>query len=331
MLHEWLSQIAGRRWPCVGFQKVSQTRQTSHFAAHVVHAPLICPVAAAQLIPCVCRQLFGLGRRLRSTRPRRWLRATDRGPRFDGVRLIHASANRPRTVWSGGIATLLAATLAFSGLSACDAEEPMPQRTDPVQSFVSVEIPDDATAVNARLREFFNDGTIAAQPNRFDPDDRLHLFEAVPARSPIELQWVQAPNDQALARRAEADPALQRYLGLEPRQRELDLYLFQPTGPHYWPSEYQHGQRELPFSTGFLVHLQPLPSGRTRIEIIEVLPQVLFGDKWAWTKHGVGFARVQDVRAVAPTTRDRLELLARILAALDQTKAEPSSRSSADQ
>lgn len=192
----------------------------------------------------------------------------------------------------------------------------MPQRADPVQEVVAAEVRGDTGTIHRRLVAFFNDGRASVPVNRFRPDDRLHLFEAVPAQAPPELQQVQAPGDHVLAHQAELDPALQRYLSLDRRQRERDLYLYQPTGPHYWPSEYQLHDRPLPFSTDFIVHLQPVDSGHTRIEVIELMPRVQLGEKWAFARHGVGIGRVEDVRAVAPTTRDRLELLARIVEAV---------------
>jgi hypothetical protein len=205
--------------------------------------------------------------------------------------------------------------LALFVLAACGAESP-PQRSDPVVAIVAAEVGGEVDAITARLREFFNDGTAWGQSNRFAIDDRLYVFKAVPVRSPAGLQQVQAPADAALARHADADPALQRYLERSRAQRGHDLYLYQPTGPHWWPSEYRQDGRVLEFSTHFIVHLQPLDAARTRIEVIEVMPRVRLGKKWAWSRHGVGFGRVDDVRMVAPTTRDRGQLLGRIVDAV---------------
>jgi hypothetical protein len=226
----------------------------------------------------------------------------------------HSSAAPFFESFSSILAKLLCAWALLS-VVACRSDVTL-QRDDPVLETVAAEVAGDIANVHVRLLAFFNDGSAEGAMNRFAPDDRLHRFEAVPARAPPALQRVQAPSDHSLAASAGRDPALQRYLVLASGQREHDLYLFQPTGPHYWPSEYRLDGSVLPFSTDFILHLRAVGVGRTRVEIIEVLPRVRLGRKWGFAKHGVGPSRVDDVRAVAPSTRDRVELLARLVEAL---------------
>ncbi|MBD8525625.1 hypothetical protein [Pseudomarimonas arenosa] len=201
-------------------------------------------------------------------------------------------------------------------MSAC--ADPLPvQRVDPVQDEVAADVPLSLSAVRAGLWTLFNDGRAAESPNRFPASDRLHLFEAVPLRAASQQQ-VGAPADHVLRQESALNPALRRYLGLSEEVRGQDLYLYQPTGPHYWDSEYVQDQRVLPFSCQFVVHLREAGADTTRIEVIEVMPQVVMGTKWAFARHGIGIERVPDVQRVAPTTRDRQQLLARILDHLAQ-------------
>lgn len=182
--------------------------------------------------------------------------------------------------------------------------------------FVTAEVQGPPHQVRQALAGFFNDGTAPpGAPNRFAPDDWLHSFYLYPARVPPGSQQLSLPDDFTLRHGAVDDPAMDRYLALDPSRRADDLYLYQPVARR-WTSEYRTRGEPVEFSCQFVLHLEPVGEDRTRIEVIEFQPQVWAGKKWAFTAHGVGFGKVSDIRRVPPTTRDRVKLLERITAAL---------------
>ncbi len=116
------------------------------------------------------------------------------------------------------------------------------------------------------------------------------------------------PRDDQIAANRQA---LARYLTLPAAAKREDLFLYDfsdaDDGRSYWLSEYYVGGRQVPFRCNFLIHLEPAGPTATAIEIFELSPRVWVGKKFSFEAHGPG--RYLDVRDVAPTTADRLELL----------------------
>lgn len=107
--------------------------------------------------------------------------------------------------------------------------------------------------------------------------------------------------------KADNNVALIRYARVGEAARTRDFFV---TGPFKdWYSEYSNKGKRLPFNTNFFIHLEPIEEARTRIEVIEYFPRVGAGSTLRLcTRHG-GPMLVRDVRPVAPTTRDRREML----------------------
>ena len=75
----------------------------------------------------------------------------------------------------------------------------------------------------------------------------------------------------------------------------------------YWVSEYYVADQQAPFRCNFLIHLESSTAAATRIEVLELSPRVWAGKKFSVEAHGPGTHL--DIRDVAPTTADRVELL----------------------
>jgi hypothetical protein len=65
----------------------------------------------------------------------------------------------------------------------------------------------------------------------------------------------------------------------------------------------------VPFRTDFLIHLEPVEEGKTRIEVIEYEPEVTVGANFHLCWRHLFPAVTPDARSVAPTTRDRRQML----------------------
>ncbi len=102
------------------------------------------------------------------------------------------------------------------------------------------------------------------------------------------------------------NPALERYSTLSPDARVWDVYLWSPDMP-YWHSEYRIDGKSAPFHTYFIVHLAPVDTSHTTVEIIEDKPTIQAGRKFSVDEHGT--VQKFDIRNVEPTTRDRELLL----------------------
>jgi hypothetical protein len=138
----------------------------------------------------------------------------------------------------------------------------------------------------------------------------LRTFKFFPAGDPM------FPDDYQLRAWTARDPELRAYVALPASARSKDVYLVEVTGDYYWLSEYRYGGRAVPFRCAFIVHLEPAGAGRTRVEVLEYLPEVWAGEKLGWSGHGgpiPGF--YHDIRVVAPTTMDRAAILRELAAA----------------
>jgi hypothetical protein len=101
---------------------------------------------------------------------------------------------------------------------------------------------------------------------------------------------------------------LQPYRSLSAADRVPDL-LIQDLGDNYWMSEYTSAAGPVKFHCGFILHFAP-EGEATRVEVYEMTPTVWPGEIWAMAAHGIGPARIHDLRFVEPTVTDRQHMLA---------------------
>jgi hypothetical protein len=103
-------------------------------------------------------------------------------------------------------------------------------------------------------------------------------------------------------------PSTESYASIEMQSRQTDFYLYEPTGDHYWHSEFYYKGEPARFRCGFIIHLEPVGPERTHIAIFEYQPVVWVGKRFdIWGHNGPGF--YNDIRQVEPTVSDRAELL----------------------
>ncbi len=115
------------------------------------------------------------------------------------------------------------------------------------------------------------------------------------------------PNRRLMELYLENNVGLSRYARLEDEARMRDFFVRAPYRD--WVSEYLKDGKQLPFSTDFLVHLEPIDDGRTRIEVIEYAPKVTVGTNFRLCGRHLFPEVTPDTRPVAPTTKDRQEML----------------------
>ena len=127
----------------------------------------------------------------------------------------------------------------------------------------------------------------------------------------------QFPADYQLSNYQE-DELLRRYLSIDVARRRLDFYLYDfsdaDNPKDYWTSRYYRGSEPVLFRCNFIIHHEPEGAGHTKVEIFEFAPRVWVGKKFGLERHGLGYHL--DIRNVAPTASDRVELLALLEEAL---------------
>jgi hypothetical protein len=116
------------------------------------------------------------------------------------------------------------------------------------------------------------------------------------------------PPDNILRENSRDDPAMERYLHLSSDARKNDISLINVGSE--WFSEYTANSKPVPFTCGFIIHLQEDGPAQTRVEVLEYDPRVRFGKVFVVGHAEAGFVR--DAKLVPPTTRDRVEMLVRI-------------------
>lgn len=120
------------------------------------------------------------------------------------------------------------------------------------------------------------------------------------------------------------NPALSRYAGLGKTAWKQD-FLAQ-SGWRNWFSEYSENGEPVPFHTDFLIHLEPLDTEETHIEVIEYAPKVIVGTKFTLCGPHLFPGVWNDTLPVGPTTKDRREMLdvvLRIVNANHRTHPQP--------
>jgi len=119
------------------------------------------------------------------------------------------------------------------------------------------------------------------------------------------------PTQLDIEREAHDNRALERYAGLDDEGRRLDFFVRGPSKA--WPSEYLKNGKPADFNTDFIVHLSSVDDGATRIEVIQYAPRVTVGRGFELFGRQVLPELTRDRRAVAPTTKDREEMLELVL------------------
>jgi len=207
------------------------------------------------------------------------------------------ASRRPRAF--AAAARRLACVGAALGVSFC-APGGRPERQSQARAHVAQAVARSADDVQARLARGLASALGAA--------DKFRDSHLAAADEPV------FPDPQQLRLAAGDDPALAAYASLDDRQRRRDFYVFD-LSDRYWTSEYVWLGRPARFKTDFIVHLAEAEAGGTRVEVLEYRPRVNLGEHFDLRgHHGPGF--YDDVRFVAPTTRDREELLALIVGLL---------------
>lgn len=111
-----------------------------------------------------------------------------------------------------------------------------------------------------------------------------------------------------------SDPALLRFIALPAEQKRDDVWL-ECDGE--WESEYLSPRGEpLPFTTKFIIHVAPVSTDATRLEVMEYFPYVIAGKKLGFQRDVPLPWMILDTQRVAPTTSDRVHVLKQIRQAL---------------
>jgi hypothetical protein len=125
------------------------------------------------------------------------------------------------------------------------------------------------------------------------------------------------PDDYQLKAFSGGNPPLEKYVAIDAAARRHDFYLTPPyaapevtagSTDYYWESEYYYNDKPAKFRCKFILHIEAEGDSNTRITIIEFQPEIWVGEKFDVLGHG-GPGYYHDVRMVAPTTKDRTELL----------------------
>jgi hypothetical protein len=200
------------------------------------------------------------------------------------------------------------ALVASCGLFSCGARV---ERRTPSRSFVETTLPASENEVLARVHTLFRNG-LAQPPAPSQPTaDRFAHFVLFPRRVPPGHGFVSLPDDFDLLHNTRDDPAVERYLRLPADLRAKDLFLYR-SSDLFWNSEYETAGRPLPLTCHFILHFEPMGPHRSRVEVLEYQPLVRAGRRLGAAAHGIGIGWMDELRLVPPTTRDRLEILARI-------------------
>jgi hypothetical protein len=200
----------------------------------------------------------------------------------------------------------------FSFVSAKTIEKRGPSPPPPIVGSLPVSV----EAASSAIRGAFNNwsdlvahltqqrGQAHSFPNKFQYGShwsRFFLFSRDDAVFPSDEQMRLASDANGLAK---------HYLAIRADSRRGDLYLNEPSGDHWWISEYFVDGRPANFRCSFLIHLEPDGQGNTRIEIFEYQPTIWAGKRIGLSAHGPPIpTTLHDIRPVDSTTADREQVL----------------------
>jgi hypothetical protein len=186
---------------------------------------------------------------------------------------------------------------------------------------VAATIPATPSFVSAAVRNMFNswDDFVRADSsdkfrNRFPADSKWSGFYLT--RKGDSAAGNLFPQDESILLDRGNDRFVRRYVDIPASLRANDLYLYEPTGDEYWLSEYRYRGQPAKFRCSFFIHIEPVGSASTRLEIFEYQPEIWVGERYGFSAHAVLPVMFHDIRFVEPTTIDRLELLSLVLKSL---------------
>lgn len=138
-------------------------------------------------------------------------------------------------------------------------------------------------------------------------EDELKSHENFAGSRVVTREGNKFPTQGLMEAHANDNVGLARYARLGKEAWTLDFYVRAPYKD--WSSEYLQDGKPAPFSTDFLIHLEPIDKDRTRIEVIEYAPQITVGMNFRLCGRHLFPEYTPDTRPVAPTTKDRREML----------------------
>jgi hypothetical protein len=172
----------------------------------------------------------------------------------------------------------------------------------PPPAAVETQLTVSADRAAAAIRGALGAGRVSASSATPFALERFRLYVVSDTHAPV-------PNDFQMRAAAESNPPLARYASLPAERRRNDLFLYEPTGDYYWTSDYAWKGRPVKFRCAFLVHLEAAGEGHSTVEVIQYQPTVWMGDRFGFSAHAVLPGFYNDLRPVAPTTRDSDALL----------------------
>ena len=187
------------------------------------------------------------------------------------------------------------------------------EKRGPANESVAAELPGDIDRVAAAISETFNvwadfdrPGQIGKYQNKFPYGSHWSRFFLFPK---ADAQHSSFPSDQEILLDRGVDAFVERYVRIRPELRSRDFYLYEPTGDHYWQSEYFYQGNAAKFRCSFLIHLEPAKNSGVKVEIFEYQPTVWVGEYLGMSAHAILPTMLHDIRPVQPTTSDRKEVL----------------------
>lgn len=187
------------------------------------------------------------------------------------------------------------------------------EKRGPAYESVAAELPGDIDRVAATIGKTFNvwadfdrPDRIGNYQNKFPYGSHWSRFFLFPK---ADTQHPSFPSDQEILLDRGVDSFVERYVRIPPELRTRDFYLYEPTGDHYWESEYFYQGKAAKFRCSFLIHLEPATNSGTKVEIFEYQPTVWVGEYFGLSAHAILPAMLHDIRPVQPTTVDRKEVL----------------------
>jgi hypothetical protein len=211
---------------------------------------------------------------------------------------------RGRLVFAA-VALLLASGLALVLLA--PRFKKIERRAPSTLAVVQMTVPGDVERVEAAIQAIFNDEKDLNQgTHRLPREDFFSHFYLYPRAHPI------FPDTFQIQYWAGKDPYLRPYAALAADRTQHDLYLYEPTGDQYWPSDYYYNGVPARFRCAFFIHLEADPHGGTNIAVFEYLPTLWVGERIGFSAHAIGPASLHDIRVVESTYSDRVRLLQKI-------------------
>ena len=146
--------------------------------------------------------------------------------------------------------------------------------------------------------------------------DALESDQGFPRSRVVEYKGQGFPTKRMMDFHLDNNVSLARYAQLGDEAWTRDIFVRGPYKP--WFSEYLDGAKPVPFSTDFLIHLEPIADDRTRIEVIEYAPKVTVGTNFHLCGRHLFPGFSPDTRPVTPTTKDRQEMLDLVVSVVER-------------